>query len=209
MPTHNWFYPIPLSGKNRRKRDRLNALYSRGGDESNLRQPPKPATYHAIRQHRYRKTKIGLHETYTYRIDDLAAIIGVHRNTIQRWYNLNMLPQPFINDSISYRSWGWTHRPLYLREQVLVIVRVLNNLYAQGITQYRQSHIHHTTMMREGNRIAIERLNYKMVKPKLVKPITPPASKRTLRHRPAPHMRPFLHYLRAALKHQHSQAGAA
>ncbi len=211
MPYHDWLYHIPLSGKSRRAKDKLRKLHLRGGNESSLRQPPK-LTYRSIRQHRYCKVKFGMHETYAYRIDDIAAIIGLHRNTVQRWFNHGMLPPPFSRVSKSYRSWGWPDRPLYIREQVLVIVHVLNDLYTQGITQFRQSHIYHIQMMREGDQMVRERLSYKAVKPKPIKPITPPQPKPSVRYRSAPHLRPLLRHLQTGLHHYqtvYTQAGAA
>lgn len=211
MPHHDWLYHIPLSGKNRRAKDKLRKCNLRGGAESSLRQPPK-LSYRSIRQHRYCKVKFGMHETYAYRIDDIAEVLGLHRNTVQKWFNHGMLPPPFTRVSKSYRSWGWPDRPLYLREQVLVIAHVLHDLYTQGVTQFRQSHIYHIQMMREGSEIAMQRISYKAVKPKPVKPITAPEPKRTLRHRPAPHLRPMLRHFRAALYHHqypYSESGAA
>lgn len=202
MPRHDWFYHIPLNGGNRRQQDRLRKLNERGGDESELRAAPEPATYHRIRQHRHCKVRIGQHETYAYRLSDIAAIYGLHPNTVLGWYRKGMLPPPHHISPTMYRSWGWQNRPVYyLKEQVLVICKVLDDIFGQGVTQYRQSHIHHAEMMREGCEIALARLPYKAVKPKPVKLITTPEPKPSLRHRPAPHLRPMLRQFRAALYH--------
>lgn len=157
--------------------------------------PPLPSTYYRISKHHYKRLKVGNHNTFVYRTSDIAAIYGLHQNTVMNWYNKRMLPTPYNYYYTSYRSWGWERRPVWVKEQVLAICKVLDDIFAQGGAQFRKSHIEHIAIMRAGSDIAIKRLPYKAVKQKQKRIIIA----KVLRKRPSPNMRPFLKALRTAL----------
>jgi len=196
MPHHNWFTPIPLGNKNRRESDKICKLEKRGGNIDTLRQPPKPSSYYSIKQNRHGKVRFGNHKTYSYRLKDIAEIYDIHYNTVLNWYKNDMLPMPFAKAHVK----GWESVPIYLREQVFVICKVLDDIFGQGLTQFRKSHVEHIEMMQEGNAIALERMQYKAVQKKPNNSRLQIEVKPKLRKKPAPHMRPLLKKIREDLK---------
>jgi hypothetical protein len=203
MPQYTWFQHIPLGSREHRRKDALRKCRERGGDESTLRIAPCLSSNYKIRNHAYAAMRIGQHLTHSYRLSDIAAIYGLHPNTVLQWYRKGMLPMPHHISPTMYRSWGWQNRPvLYLREQVRVICKVLDDIYSQGVTQFRQSHTQHIQMMLEGDAMVHRRLPFKAVKRALAvaapKPTTP------LRKRPKPSMRPLLSQIRADLQRYES-----
>lgn len=165
-----------------------------------MREAPKPPSYYQIRKHRYRKLKIGQHITYLYRLCDIAAILGLHVNTVTRWYNQNMLPKPFSYSFQKYRTWGWERVPYFTTEQVHIIIKVLNDVFTQS-SQFRRSYYAHIEMMQLGDAMVRSRIPYKAIK----RASKLSAAKTIVRKRPAPHIRPTLFRLRAAL--QQNQSG--
>ena len=171
MPHYPCIQPISLGSSERRKKNALRKCHARGGDAFAMRHAPQPPSYYQIRKHRYRKLRIGQHITYTYRLCDLAAIWGLHVNTVTRWYNQNMLPKPFYYSYRKYRTWGWEHVPYFITEQVHIIIRVLNDVFAQS-SQFRRSYQAHIEMMQRGDAMVRSRIPYKAVK-RISKPPEP------------------------------------
>lgn len=89
MPRHGWFQHIKLKGAGVR-RD-MNVLHEQGG-QSPMREARHTITYYRIKKHKYVSCKIGNHITGKYRFCDLAAICGVDKSNIMRWYKNGMLP---------------------------------------------------------------------------------------------------------------------
>lgn len=173
MPRHDWFEHIELSGSNERRRnDVLRKCKMRGVGRYEIRKAPEASTYYKIKKHRHKPLNFGNHKTWTYRLSDLASIYGLHVNTILGWYRNGMLPKPFYKDSSKYRSWNWAERPVYIKEQILVITKVLDDIFLQS-SQFRACYTNHIEMMREGDLMVRERMSYKAVAVKIVKPVKP------------------------------------
>ncbi|MDG4546581.1 MAG: hypothetical protein PQ612_10500 [Rickettsiales bacterium] len=196
MPRHDWFHHIKLSGtRHRREKDAMRKAVKRESHNNYKPKPTKKSSYYKIYKNRYKKLGIGNFKTHSYRLIDLANIYGIHVNTVLDWYNNDMLPKPFLKESDKYRSWGWQKRPIYIKEQILVITKVLDDVFAQS-SQFRSNYEGHIEMMREGDFMVRERMSYKAVAIKTVKPVKP---KTKLRKRPAPHLRPLLRAMQAEL----------
>lgn len=154
---HTWYEPTDLSNYKRRKTDAKNKRRLRG---SKHRRPVPPlATYNKLAKYGH-PIRLAGYETKYYYLKDIANIFNIAPHTVARWHRLGMLPEPFFR--ATRRSWGKT-RCMYLKEQVLAICRVLNDIYDQGYTQFRQDHVEHIKMMHEGARIMLESLNNKPV----------------------------------------------
>jgi hypothetical protein len=168
MPQHhNWFQPVRLGSPERRKRDKERKRHFSGC--TNERNPPPLATYRTINKAQCHIQNIGGHIIKTYDLNAIAVIYGLTTRTVYRWYKSGMLPEPaFVEQGSGYTS------PIYLRSQILVICHVLNDIFEQGVTQYRMDHHAHREMLFRGCLIAIEGYTRKLSKePKKKLPILP------------------------------------
>lgn len=158
MPQHhNWFYHIPLGNPKRREKDRERKRTMLAcGYEFIV---PPLASYTRIDKHAFTIWRNGNHITTVYRLCDIARIYRLSSNTVYRWYRNGMLPPSFFY----IRCKDGKIICLYPKAQVLVICKTLNDLFGQGIMQFRQSHYRHITMMKTGCEIAGHRLTYKAV----------------------------------------------
>jgi hypothetical protein len=184
MPQHHrWHQSTIIGNSARRERDRNRKLHSRALRNENI---PRLADYVTIDRCMYKQRNLGGLIISYYRLCDIAKIFNLAPATVKRWFDLDMLPSPI--------QWEWLGcagaiiytdaengrtRPLFSKQQVLVICTVLNDLFEQGYRQFRQSHIHHIQMMQAGSDIAIQRLNIKLAKPpKQPLPILPSPEQR-------------------------------
>jgi len=166
MPKHhNWNKDFSVGSAIRREKDRKRKMAGGSIRENKV----QLATYHEIDKNFYRKHDIGGILIAYYRLKDIAAIFGKSFSTVQRWYYAGLLPEPSIyelygkKDRVIYsQDPTLRKRPLFTKQQVLVICNVLNGLFEQGIRQYRKSHIYHADMIYVGNDIAKKRLHIKM-----------------------------------------------
>lgn len=196
MPRHDWFQHIELKGASARRGK--NIPHEQGG-QSDMPEGRHTITYYKIGKHQYMPSRIGNHKTALYRFCDLAAVCGVNKSTIMRWYKNGMLPLPYFSDPARNRNWGWPESHYYITEQVHVIAKVLNDVFAQS-SQYRMQYTEHAEMMKAGDEMVRERIPYKAVKPKRPKSVIPQKQKTPLHMRPAPRLRPLLKAIRADLK---------
>ena len=166
---HNWFQSVTIGNAKRRERDR-----ERKSDARALRSEhiPRQADYVTIDRCIYERRNIGGLIISYYRLCDIARIFNISAATVQRWYYLGMLPAPATWElsggagKVTYANDpNIRKRPLYSKQQVLVICNVLNDLFEQGYRQFRQSHRHHIQMMQAGCEIAMRRLTIKLAKP--------------------------------------------
>ena len=166
---HNWFQPAIIGNAARRERDRKRKSDSRGVVFEHI---PRLADYVTIDRCIYKRLNVGGLIISYYRLCDIARIFCLAPATVQRWFDLEMLPYPAqweifgCAGETSYANAANTRkRPLYTKQQVHVICNVLNDLFGQGYRQFRQSHIHHIEMMQVGCKIALHCLNIKLSKP--------------------------------------------
>ena len=166
---HNWFQSVTIGNAKRRERDRERKSAARG-----LRgeQIPRQADYVTIDRCIYQRSNIGGLIISYYRLCDIARIFNVSPATAQRWFYLDMLPAPATWElssgagKVTYANApNIRKRPLYSKQQILVICNVLNALFEQGYRQFRQSHHHHIQMMQAGCEIAMHRLTIKLSNP--------------------------------------------
>jgi hypothetical protein len=180
---HKWFQPTTIGNAARRERDRQRKSHSRGLRGEHI---PQLADYVTIDRCIYQRRNIGGHIVDFYTLRGIAEIFNLAPATVQRWFDLYMLPTPaqweiFGNagETIYAYADNARKRPLYSKPQVLIICTVLNDLFEQGYRQFRQSHIHHIEMMRVGCDIAMRRLTIKLSKPpKQPLPILPSPQQR-------------------------------
>lgn len=180
---HKWFQPVTIGNAARRERDRKRKTNSRGLRVEHI---PNLADYITIDRCIYQRRNIGGVVIGYYRLCDIARIFNVTPATVQRWFDLYMLPTPAqwemlgsAGETIYAYADNARKRPLYSKQQVLVICTVLNNLFEQGYRQFRQSHTHHIEMMRVGSDIAMQRLSIKLSQPiKQPLPILPSPKQR-------------------------------
>ena len=180
---HNWFQPTTIGNAARRERDRQRKNNSWGLRSEHI---PSLADYLTIDRCIYQRRNIGGHLIAYYRLCDIARIFNVTPVTVQRWFDLDMLPTPAqweilgcAGETIYAYADDTRQRPLYSKQQVLVICNVLNDLFEQGYRQFRQSHTHHIQMMQTGCDIAMHRLSIKLSKPpKQPLPILPSPKQR-------------------------------
>ncbi|MDA0967569.1 MAG: hypothetical protein O2970_11520 [Proteobacteria bacterium] len=163
MPRYDWFEHIKLSGtRHRRDKDALRKAIGRGTEKTYKPKAIKKSTYYKIHKNRYGKFSFGNFKTDTYRLIDLANIYGIHVNTVLDWYRRGMLPDSKSLSSDKYRGWGWAERPIYIKEQILVITKVLDDIFAQS-NHFRIDYKDHIQMMREGDIMVRSRIPYKAV----------------------------------------------
>ena len=180
---HNWFQPTTIGNAARRERDRKRKTNSRGLTGEHI---PRLADYVTIDSCIYQHRNVGGLVIAFYRLSDIAHIFGLAPATVQRWFDLGMLPRPAqwqilgcAGATIYAYADNARKRPLYSKQQVLVICNVLNDLFEQGYRQFRQSHTHHIKMMNAGCDIAMQRLSIKLSKsPKQPLPILPSPKQR-------------------------------
>ena len=169
MPQHHrWFQPTTIGNAARREHDRKRKSHSRALRNENI---PRLADYVTIDRCMYKQRNVGGLIISLYRLSDIARIFSVTRATVQRWFDLDMLPSPAqwemlgCAGAIIYIDAENTRkRPLYSKQQVLVICNVLNDLFEQGYRQFRQSHTHHIQMIQSGCTIAMQCLSIKLSK---------------------------------------------
>lgn len=157
MPKQVWLSDIPIKGKKRREKDKLLKRLERGKLSDEGLSPTRFASYHSIAEASNKRLNIHHHSTKTYSLSDLARIFGVNRSTTSRWLSKGLLPCPHINIKGQAR---------FIKEQIIPICTILNQLYANGYRQYRMSHESHREMMEWANEIAMHRLSYKACTPK-------------------------------------------
>jgi hypothetical protein len=162
MPKHFWFKHVKLSGA-KRLNDKIERRHKFLPPLTNNK--PKPVSYYRIRLHAFMRVKIGKHYSWLYRLSDIARIYDLHPNTVYGWYSKGLLPEPYTQEIRKHRTWGWEPMPLYLREQVLVICKVLNDIFGQQIGQYRTIYHAHIQMIHAGNQMVLRRIPYKAVPP--------------------------------------------
>lgn len=158
MPRCIWYMEIPLKGKNRRKKERIKKRLERGKQPDDGLPQIQFATYRSIAEASNMYQRIYHHITKLFSLSDLARIFGVSRSTTSRWYSKGLLPKPYI--------YHRRKQPRYIKEQIIPICIVLNQIFDNGYRQYRQSHELHRQMIEWANEIAMRRIPYKAVKPK-------------------------------------------
>ena len=187
MPKHHtWLQPVTIGNAERRKRDRQRKSNSRSATVQHI---PRLADYETIDRRVYKQLDIGGHLISYLRVCDIARIFGLAPATVQRWFDLGMLPYPAqweifgcTGRTVYANTENIRKRPLFSKQQVFVICATLNNLFEQGYRQFRQSHAHHIEMMQVGCDIAMQRLSIKLAKPpKQRLPILPSPQQRKSR----------------------------
>ena len=187
MPKHHkWFQPVTIGNAKRRERDRKRKSDSRGVTFGHI---PYLADYVTIERCIYKRLNAGGLIISYFRLCDIARIFGLAPATVQRWFDLGMLPYPAqweifgCTGATTYANAENTRkRPLYSKQQVFIICTVLNDLFGQGYRQYRQNHTHHVRMMHEGSDMAMRRMTIKLSKPpKQRLPILPSPQQRKSR----------------------------
>lgn len=88
---HNWFQPATIGNAARRERDRQRKNISWGLRSEHI---PSLADYLTIDKCIYQRRNIGGHVIAYYRLCDIARIFGLTPATVQRWFDLDMLPKP-------------------------------------------------------------------------------------------------------------------
>jgi formylglycine-generating enzyme required for sulfatase activity len=88
---HNWFQSVTIGNAARRQRDRQRKCNARGLRGEQL---PNLADYMTIDRCIYQRRNIGGHIVGFYTLRGIAEIFNLAPATVQRWFDLYMLPTP-------------------------------------------------------------------------------------------------------------------
>lgn len=153
-----WFKHISIYDRDtvrRRQRSKIGEHIRKYGEYrlDKDRATPKPVTIQLLYHSSVGKVAvIGGEETKVFGVSDIAKLYGINPMTPLRWYRDGALPKPYI-----LRKIGGGHSPQYILLQMRVIVRVLNDVYQQGMKSICWADLEgHQAMMRQGNELAIE-----------------------------------------------------
>lgn len=98
---HNWFQPVTIGSAARRERDRKRKSNSRGVRGEHI---PRLADYVTIERCIYQRCNIGGLVIGYFRLSDIARIFGLTPATVQRWFDLGMLPPPRTMGDVRMRG---------------------------------------------------------------------------------------------------------
>ncbi len=91
-----------------------------------------------------------------YTTRDLQKIFDIDKATVYKWQKVGLIPKPFFTKTNQYKK----ETKYYIRPQLAVTAKVVNDLRRQGVLRFTKAKIgHHIAMVKEGNKIAIEEWN--------------------------------------------------
>jgi hypothetical protein len=89
-----------------------------------------------------------------YTTRDWIKIFDIDKTTVYRWQKLGLIPEPVFAKANRYNL----ETKFYIRGQLTVVSKIVNDLRRQGILRFRKDTIqYHLDMLKVGNAQAIER----------------------------------------------------
>lgn len=156
MKNSNWFKHIRVGSLRRRIIQFAYLKKKRTGNYNLLDEKPniKPVDLALLYRERYgRHAIVQGKRTKLFSLRDISNLYGLSYLTVLRWYQKGFLPEPYLE-----RKAGRGRSPLYLTVQMRVIVKVLNDLFGQGLKSLVVSRLtEHKEMMDRGNEIVIDK----------------------------------------------------
>ena len=87
-----------------------------------------------------------------YTTKDIIRIFDIDKTTVYKWQKSGLLPEPLFTRQNKYDK---TMR-YYVRPQLAVAAKVVNDLRRQGLLKFHADKIkHHVAMVKKGNEIAV------------------------------------------------------
>lgn len=158
---NDWFRHISIYDKDtvrRRQKSKIGEHIRRYGEYrlDKDRPTPKPVTIQILYSDSFgTPANIAGVSTKVFGISDIAKLYRLNHMTPLRWYRDDALPTPYLA-----RKMGMGVSPVYILLQMRVIVRVLNDIYQQGMKSICWADLEeHKAMMAEGNERAMRSFN--------------------------------------------------
>ena len=107
----------------------------------------------------YRYPKVGVRILFMDRLEtfyttrDFIKIFDIDKSTVYKWQKMGLIPEPLFTKASRYN----TLTKFYVRGQLEVIAKVVNDLRRQGLIRFRKDKIkYHLGMIEAGNRVALD-----------------------------------------------------
>lgn len=108
----------------------------------------------------YRYPKVGTRIVFMGRLEtfyttrDFIKIFDIDKSTVYKWQKLGLIPDPLFTKMSRYN----TQTKFYVKGQLVVVAKVVNDLRRQGLIRFRKAKLgHHLAMVEKGNKLALER----------------------------------------------------
>lgn len=106
-------------------------------------------------------------ETF-YTTRDFIKIFDIDKSTVYKWQKLGLIPPPLFSKTSRYN----TETKFYVRGQLVVVAKVVNDLRRQGLIRFRKDKLkHHLNMVAAGNKYALDTWHKRRSKRKVRPPI--------------------------------------
>lgn len=122
----------------------------------------------------WRYPRVGVRVVFMNRLEtfyttrDFIKIFDIDKSTVYKWQKLGLIPEPLFSKTSRYN----TQTKFYVRGQLEVVAKVVNDLRRQGLIRFRKDKIkHHLAMVEAGNRIALDSWHKRRSKVKTRRPI--------------------------------------